>query len=64
MPWCSARYVRFSPALADILERFFAGGWIDAQVRPARASGAFCHPTVPSAHPYVLMNYRGRSRTS
>src|SRR3712207_8710018 len=36
--------------------------WIDAQVRPGKDSGAFCHPTVPSAHPYVLMNYQGRNR--
>ena len=39
------------------------GLWIDAQLRPGKDSGAFCHPTVPSAHPYVLMNYQGRSRT-
>ena len=67
-PWSEARavvldaYRRFSPTLAGILERFFAGGWIDAQVRPGKDSGAFCHPTVPSAHPYVLMNYQGRNR--
>jgi oligoendopeptidase F len=55
-------YRRFSPTLADILGRFFDGGWIDAQLRPGKDSGAFCHPTVPSAHPYVLMNYQGRNR--
>ena len=32
------------------------------QLRPGKDSGAFCHPTVPSAHPYVLMNYQGRTR--
>src|SRR3712207_7857276 len=36
--------------------------WIDAQLRPGKDSGAFCHPTVPSAHPYVLMSYQGRNR--
>jgi len=55
-------YRRFSPRLADILERFFGQGWIDAGVRAGKDSGAFCHPTVPSVHPYVLMNYQGRAR--
>ena len=55
-------YRTFSPTLADIVSRFFEGGWIDAELRPGKDSGAFCHPTVPSAHPYVLMNYQGRTR--
>src|SRR5207244_11857823 len=42
--------------------RLFAGRWIDAPVRPGKASGAFAHPTVPSAHPYLLLNYQGRVR--
>ena len=67
-PWADAKvvvldaYRTFSPTLADILTRFFDGAWIDAQLRPGKDSGAFCHPTVPSAHPYVLMNYQGRNR--
>jgi oligoendopeptidase F len=67
-PWVDAKvvvlnaYRSFSPTLADIVNRFFAGSWIDAQLRPGKDSGAFCHPTVPSVHPYVLMNYQGRSR--
>ncbi len=36
--------------------------WIDAPVRPGKAPGAFAHPTVPSAHPYVLLNYQGKPR--
>ena len=36
--------------------------WIDAPVRPGKAPGAFAHPTVPSAHPYVLLNYMGKPR--
>ncbi|MFX5660508.1 M3 family metallopeptidase, partial [Acinetobacter baumannii] len=36
--------------------------WIDAGVRPGKAPGAFAHPTVPSAHPYVLLNYPGKPR--
>ncbi len=55
-------YRRFEPVLAEILERFFARNWIDAALRPGKDAGAFCHPTVPSAHPYVLMNYQGRAR--
>jgi len=55
-------YGAFSPELAAIGGRFFARRWIDAPVRPGKASGAFAHPTVPSAHPYLLLNYQGRVR--
>jgi oligoendopeptidase F len=55
-------YRGFSPDMAEIAERFFANNWIDAPVRPGKAPGAFSHPTTPSAHPYVLMNYQGKPR--
>jgi oligoendopeptidase F len=55
-------YRAFSPQMAAIAERFFANHWIDAPVRPGKAPGAFAHPTVPSAHPYVLLNYQGKPR--
>jgi len=55
-------YGAFSPEMAEIAGRFFDKNWIDAPVRPGKAPGAFSHPTVPSAHPYVLLNYQGRSR--
>jgi oligoendopeptidase F len=55
-------YGAFSPKMAAIAERFFKDRWIDAPVRPGKAPGAFSHPTVPSAHPYVLLNYQGRPR--
>jgi len=67
-PWRDAEvvvldaYRRFSPRLASIVERFFCEAWIDAEVRPGKDSGAFCHPTVPSVHPFVLMNYQGKTR--
>jgi oligoendopeptidase F len=67
-PWAEARgtvldaYRQFSPKLSGIAQRFFDDRWIDAAVRPGKAPGAFAHPTVPSAHPYVLMNYQGRPR--
>ncbi|HRY25938.1 MAG: M3 family oligoendopeptidase [Geminicoccaceae bacterium] len=55
-------YRSFSPRLADIVDRFFEKSWIDAEPRPGKDSGAFCHPAVPSVHPYVLMNFQGRAR--
>jgi oligoendopeptidase F len=55
-------YNGFSPRMADIARRFFDEGWIDAPVRPGKAPGAFAHPTTPSAHPYVLVNYLGKPR--
>jgi len=68
IPWEEARgtvldaYAAFSPELAGIGGRFFENGWIDAPARPGKASGAFAHPTVPSAHPYLLLNYQGKTR--
>src|SRR3954447_8712696 len=57
-----AAYRAFSPELAAVGEKFFASHWIDAPVRPGKSPGAFAHPTVPSAHPYLLLNYQGRLR--
>jgi oligoendopeptidase F len=55
-------YQRFSPEMAEIARSFFDRRWIDAPVRPGKSPGAFAHPTVPSAHPYVLLNYMGKPR--
>ena len=55
-------YGAFSSEMAAVGGRFFAGRWIDAPLRPGKASGAFAHPTVPSAHPYLLLNYQGKTR--
>jgi oligoendopeptidase F len=55
-------YGAFSPELASVGKRFFDRPWIDATLKPGKASGAFAHPTVPSAHPYLLLNYHGRTR--
>ena len=55
-------YRAFSPALADIGRRFFENDWIDAPVRGGKTPGAFAHPTVPGAHPYLLLNYQGKMR--
>jgi len=68
VPWSEAQeivltaYQGFSPEMAGIARRFFDNGWIDAPVRLGKSPGAFAHPTVPSAHPYVLLNYQGKSR--
>ncbi len=55
-------YGDFAPELAAIAEPFFHKGWIDAGPREGKAGGAFSHPTVPSAHPFILLNYMGRTR--
>ncbi|MCT7377525.1 M3 family oligoendopeptidase [Chelativorans sp. EGI FJ00035] len=55
-------YRSFAPEMAEIAGRFFERNWIDAPVRPGKAPGAFAHPTVPSVHPYVLLNYMGKPR--
>ncbi len=66
--WAEARdtvlgaYRSFSPVLADAATRFFDERWIDAPVRPNKRPGAFCAYTVPSHHPYVLLNWTGRTR--
>jgi oligoendopeptidase F len=68
IPWDDARetvltaYREFAPEMADIAETFFDRNWIDAPSRPGKSPGAFAHPTVPSAHPYVLLNYLGKPR--
>ena len=66
--WPTARelvldsYASFSSRLGDLAARFFDERWIDAPVRPAKRPGAFCAYTVPSAHPYVLLNYTAKRR--
>lgn len=66
--WSTARktvldaYGKFSPDMSSIAEGFFDKGWIDAPLRDGKSPGAFSHPTVPSAHPYILLNYQGKPR--
>ena len=68
IPWSDAEaivlkaYKGFAPEMSEIAGRFFQRRWIDAPVREGKAPGAFSHPTVPSAHPYVMMNYQGKPR--
>ncbi len=66
--WSEARglvldsYESFSDEMADVARRFFDERWIDAPVRPGKRPGAFCAYTVPSQHPYVLLNWTARRR--
>jgi oligoendopeptidase F len=55
-------YAAFAPAMARTAKRFFDGAWIDAPVREGKSPGGFSHPTVPSVHPYILLNYQGKAR--
>jgi oligoendopeptidase F len=57
-----AAYAGFAPELAQTAKLFFDGAWIDAPVREGKSPGAFSHPTVPSVHPYILLNYQGKAR--
>lgn len=66
--WADARetvlaaYGGFDPLMADTAGRFFDERWIDVPPRPGKDSGAFAHPVVPSAHPYILLNFHGKAR--
>jgi oligoendopeptidase F len=55
-------YTAFSPTLGKLGKQFFDKNWIDAGIRPGKAPGAFAHPTVPSVHPYLLVNFQGKAR--
>jgi len=65
-PWPECRdivwraYDAFSPRLGEIAGEFFERRWIDAEARTGKRGGAFSASTVPSVHPYVLVNYTGR----
>ena len=58
----TSAYAAFSPELAEVAQPFFDNAWIDAPPRVGKSGGAFAHPTVPSAHPYLLLNFHGRTR--
>jgi len=55
-------YAAFLPEMGDLARRFFDERWIDAPPVPGKRGGAFSHGAVPSAHPYILLNYTGRPR--
>ena len=55
-------FAGFDKDMAEQAEPFFSRNWIDAEPRAGKSSGAFSHPVTPSAHPYILMNFSGKSR--
>ena len=68
IPWAEARdlvqdcFIGFSSELGEVVGRFFAESWLDAPVRPGKRGGAFCAYTVPSVHPYVMLNFTAKRR--
>ncbi len=68
IPWGEAKslvqdcFASFSDELGSLVGRFFDERWVDAPVRPGKRGGAFCAYTVPSAHPYVMLNYTSKRR--
>jgi oligoendopeptidase F len=66
--WPTARrivtesYQAFSPRAGGVIREFFDKSWIDAELRPGKRGGAFSSSAVPSAHPYILMNYTDKLR--
>ena len=57
-----ATYESLSPDAGKVVRRFFDERWIDAPTRPHKRGGAFCAYTVPSVHPYVMLNYTASRR--
>ncbi|MFZ9469494.1 MAG: M3 family oligoendopeptidase [Rickettsiales bacterium] len=55
-------YQEFNPQMAQIAKKFFDHNWIDAKVVAGKDSGAYSHPCVPDVHPYILMNFQGKTR--
>jgi oligoendopeptidase F len=68
VPWEQCRrivldaFAGFSPQMAEIAERFFTENWIHAPILQGKRGGAFAHPCVPEANPYILVNYTGNMR--
>ncbi len=68
IPWQNAKetvlesYHKFSPELSKIVQMFFDQNWVDAEPKQGKMGGAFSHSTVPSCHPYIMMNYHGKTR--
>ncbi len=55
-------FERFSPQMREVAEKFFDNSWIDAQLKPGKRGGAFSASTVPSVHPYILLNFTDKPR--
>ena len=55
-------YNEFSPEMASIGKEFFDKNWIDVPTRQGKMGGGFMCPTIPEVHPYILLNYQGKTR--
>jgi oligoendopeptidase F len=68
IPWSEAKEIvlaafrSFDPRMSEIAQLFFDKNWIDAPSRKGKTGGAYSHPTVPSAHPFVMVNYNGHHK--
>ena len=58
----SDAYSNFDKRAGDIVKKFFDNSWIHAPVIAGKSPGAFAASTVPSAHPFILVNYQGKAR--
>jgi len=54
-------YEKFSPKMKDIAEKFFENDWIDAEIKEGKRGGAFSASTVPSVHPYIMLNFSDKT---
>lgn len=54
-------YSDFSPTMAEIGKKFFDNNWIDVPTRQGKMSGGYMMPTTPKVHPYILLNFQGKS---
>jgi oligoendopeptidase F len=52
----------FSSESAKIARLFFEKGWVHGAVLPGKRGGAYSHPVVPAAHPYIFLNFTGSRR--
>ncbi len=58
----SNAYSNFDQRAGNIVNKFFDNSWIHAPVIAGKSPGAFAASTVPSAHPFILVNYQGKAR--
>ncbi len=55
-------YDEFSPQMREVAEKFFENDWIDAEIKEGKRGGAFSSSTVPSVHPYIMLNFTDKPR--
>ena len=58
----SDAYSNFDQRAGNIVNKFFDNSWIHAPVIAGKSPGAFAASTVPSVHPFILVNYQGKAR--